>query len=916
MGSRLQSDMKLSFPFLAVLLATALVKGNSRAEDSLRCQKSAAFLVPLDAPDYRKYAPDREVQLVHLALDVTPDFKQRTISAKATLRLKAAVRPVRELKLDAVDLKIKSLAATEKIQGWHVTGENIIVTFAAPIPADQEVTVTIAYSAEPAAGLYFRTTEMGYKKGDDHLFTQGEAIEARHWYPALDTPNQQFTSEVVCHVPRGMTAISNGRLVSESRDPRTGLVAIHWSQDKRHANYLISLVAGYFKKRDDTCHDIPLGFYTPPSEINYASNSFRGTRDMILFFEQETGIPYPWAKYDQVCVNDFVAGGMENTSATTLTDQTLFSDASENLRDSEGLVSHELAHQWFGDLVTCKDWSHLWLNEGFATYYETLWQAHRHGRDNMVYELWQRARDITAMAGDTQPIVRRTYGDPGEMFGYLVYPKAGWVLHMLRCQLGDDLYRQCIKTYLQRHLNGNVVTDDLRSVVEELSGRSFDQFFDQWLYHGRFPDLDIAYSWDETTKMARLSIQQTQPVNNEVLLFSFPLTVRFKTKTATRDEVVQVAKKQEDFYFPLRSAPELVRIDPEYTLLAKINFSIPAPMLQAQLADKENAAGRLIAVEQLGRRRDKESITKLKDLLNSDDFYGVRVEAANALRSIHNGEALDALLASCTQSDVRVRLRVVDAIGGFYDERAYNFGRQVLEQEKNPDILSAALRDLGGYSKPDLHALLVKYLESDSFRNEVADAAIAAMRSQDDPAYVPQLIETLSKKEAAFTSHGFAQGLSAVAYLSRNEENKEPARTFLVSQVNHKKRSVQLAAINALGTLGDPKAIAVLEKFDTGEKNSPPRSAAEKSLASLRAGRKPVDDFKNLRQEVLDLQKANRELRQELDEFRKKVEARLAEPAHDGKEAAKRPKTEAGEAAGSEKSPPGGKVESPKTKER
>lgn len=910
--------MKLSFRFLAVLAVfsfwVGLLPADCRAEDSLRCQKSAAFLVPADAPDYRKYAPDRDLQLQHLALDVTPDFKQRKISAKAVLQLKPTVRPVREIRLDAIDLKVTSLSATEKIQGWQVTGENIIVTFAAPIPAGQEVTVTIAYSAEPAQGLYFRTTEMGYKKGDDHLFTQGEAIEARHWYPALDAPNQQFTSEVVCHVPSGMTAISNGRLVSESRDPRTGLIAIHWSQDKRHANYLISLVAGYFKKLDDACHGIPLGFYTPPSEIAYATNSFRHTRDMITFFEEETGIPYPWAKYDQVCVNDFVAGGMENTSATTLTDRTLFTDATENLQNSEGLVSHELAHQWFGDLVTCKDWSHLWLNEGFATYYESLWNAHRNGREHMLYELWQRAREITAMTGDTQPIVRRTYGDPGEMFGYLVYPKAGWVLHMLRCQLGEDLYRQCIKAYVQRHLNGNVVTDDLRAVIEEFSERSFDQFFDQWLYHGRFPDLDIAYSWNETAKMAKLSVQQTQPVNNEVLLFNLPLKIRFKTKTATHDEPIQVTRKQEDFCFPLRSAPALVRVDPDYTLLAKINFSVSTPMLNAQLADTNDVVGRLIAVEQLGRRRDKDSVSKLKEVLNNDSFYGVRVEAVNALRSIHDEDALVALLASCTQSDARVRQRVVDAIGGFYDERAYASGRQLLEQEKNPDILSTALRHLGGYANPELHDLLAKFLNTDSFRNELADAAIGAMRSQDDPAYIPHLIEAFTHKEAEFTSHGFAQGLSALAYLARNEQDKEQVRSFLVSRVNHKKQAVQLAVLSGLGTLGDPKAMAVLEKFATAGKNSPERTAAEKSLATLREGRKPVDDFKNVRQQVLELQKANRDLRQEFEELKKRVEVGFAEPKVEAKEAGKRPKADAHESGAADKTGPATKVESPKTK--
>ncbi len=209
----------------------------------------------------------------------------------------------------------------------------------------------------------------------------------------------KFTSEVTCRVPEGMTVISNGRLAGREPDPATGLVAVHWSQDKPHANYLITLVAGYFKKLEAKHRDLPLAFYTPPSESNEAAASFRNTLDMLGFFEQEIGVPYPWAKYDQVCVNDFVAGGMENTSATTLTDRTLFTEATENLRDSDGLISHELAHQWFGDLVTCKDWSHIWLNEGFATYYESLYAAHKHGREAMLFELYQRARTITGHPG-------------------------------------------------------------------------------------------------------------------------------------------------------------------------------------------------------------------------------------------------------------------------------------------------------------------------------------------------------------------------------------------------------------------------------------------------------------------------------------------------------------------------------------
>jgi aminopeptidase N len=482
------------------------------------------------------------------------------------------------------------------------------------------------------------------------------------------------------------------------------------------------------------------------------------------------------------------------------------------------------------------------------------------------------------MTNDFNPIVRRTYNDPNEMFNYLVYPKAGWLLHTLRCELGEDLFRRCIKTYLERFQYKNVSTEDLRAVIEELSGRSYDQFFDQWFYHGHFPELQVNYSWDEPNHLAKISIRQTQPVGPNVALFNFPLTVRFKSKT-NDDRLIHVSKTDEDFYFPLPAAPDLVRLDPDYTLLAKVSFSIPNPMLYSQLDAKDDVVGRLLAVEELSHRHDREAVTHLKDTLNNDPFYGVRVDAAKALRSIHSDEALDALLASTKQDDARVRLQVVTAIGGFYDPRAADAARQTLSNEKNPAILIAAIRSLGGYTKSEVHDTLLKYLNSESYRNELADAAVSAIRSQDDPVYIAPLLDNFSKRELAFTSRGFAQGLDTLAWLARNQDNKDAVREFLVARVNHKKKSVQVATMRALGTLGDPKAIPVLETFAMAAKESPARAAAEQAVTTLRAGRKPIDDFKNLREEVLALQKANRDLHHELDDLKKKFEAKLTAPA-------------------------------------
>lgn len=857
-----------------VLLCLAACRFAQAEEGQLiRCEKSSAFLAPLDSSDHRKYAPDREIDISNLALDVTPDFKQRTIAAEATLTFQPIAKPLPELRLDAVGLNVESVTGTEPLAGYQVTDRQLVLTFAQPIPPDKQASVTIVYSAEPTRGLYFRTPEMGYKEGDTHLFTQGEAIEARHWYPCFDAPNEKFTSEITCHVPEGMTVLSNGRLVSERKDPVTGLVAVHWNQDKPHVNYLISLLAGYFKKVEDRSKDIPLAFYTPPSQINEAANSFRDTKDALEFFEKEIGVAYPWAKYYQVCVNDFVAGGMENTSITTLTDHTLFRDDTENLHSSQGLMAHELVHQWFGDLVTCKDWSHLWLNEGFATYYEHLYDGYKNGRDSMLYGLYHDAKGITDRTDDTKPIVYRKYDDPNEQFSYLAYPKGGWVLHMLRAQLGEDLYRRCIKTYLERHQYDTVVTEDLNAVVEELSGRSFDRFFDQWVYHAHHPELDVNYSWDERTRLAKVSISQNQKLSDTVLLFQFPLTVRFKFKSGAEDRRIQVKEKSEDFYFALPEAPKLVRIDPELTLLAKIKFSVPDPMLTEQVADDTDVIGRILAVEQLAERKDRNSVERLKTRLKEDPFYGVRVEAAQALRRMHTDDAFAALADCLNQPDARVRQQVVSAVTAFYRTEAFDIAWRQLDEERNPEIRATIIRALGAYPKPQVSDALVRFLNSKSYRNVLADAAISAMRAQADPGCLEMLQKALQEREAEFTSWGFGRGLEALAYLARNEEKKDGVRAFLLGFVNDRRYAVQRSAINALGTLGDPKAIAVLETFANARKESSEREVADRAIKTLRAAKAPSDEWRDLRNELLDLQKENRDLKKQIEDLKKKFEA-------------------------------------------
>lgn len=826
----------------------------------------------------RTYARDREIDVKHLRLDLTPDFEKRTLAGIATLTFAPIANPLRTLKLDAVGLNILALESSVPVETWDVGKEAITISFAAAIAAGSEAWVKVTYRAEPKMGWYYRTEAMGYPKGDDHFWTQGEPEEHRNWFPGYDFPNERFTSEVICRVPKGMTVVSNGRLLEERQEGNLSL--FHWSQEQEHVNYLISVIGGYFNKLVSTHGDLPLAFLTPPSEFPEAANSFRDTAAILAFLEEEIGVQYPWAKYYNVCVADFVAGGMENTSITTLTTNTLFSADSENLRTSHRLDAHEITHQWFGDLVTCKDWSHLWLNEGFATYYTHLYDEHKLGTDQMRFRLYLDALDIIKNT-DEKPVVWRGFKSPKEQFDYRSYPKGAWVLHMLRSQLGSDLYRKCIRTYLERHRNGNVVTDDLVSVLEEVSGKSWDQFFDQWIYHGGKPILKVEYSWDQDRKQAKLSIKQTQKISDQVLLFDFPLPVRFvDSKEGVHDFQVRIHEAAADFYFTLPEAPKIVRIDPEVTVLAGIEFSLPDAMLHAQLVYANDMMGRLIAANTLGGRTDKRSVELLGTVIAEDPYYAVRTEAAIALGKTHTPEALATLISVRKQDDARVRQEVVYAIASVYSESAFSALREVIAEEKNPDILTVALFGLGKFPQTEARGMLLAALNQPSYRHRISATAIEALQTRGDTSVVEPLLDYLEKNVSRFTTDDFGSGLKALASLSRDRDAdlREEVRLFLAHYLTDPREKIRLSAIAALGSLRDLKSLGALNTYvDSGNSESPEFKAAEEAIKIIHGEKKQTEELTDLREELLKLKNKIETMDEKLDTLKKQTTPETAE---------------------------------------
>ena len=868
-----------------VAIACCVQAAGFAAESDAICRYGHHLMpTPLTDKPGRKYARDRFVDILHLKLNVTPDFAKRTVSGTATLSFKPIAKPLARLELDAVGLTIDAISAQGAAIAEHeLTNEKLILIFKEPIAADAGASVSITYHVQPTVGLHFRTPETGCKAGDTQVWSQGEAEQHRFWFPSYDYPNERFTSEVICHVPDGMEVVSNGSLIGREKDVH-GLNAWHWKQDKPHVNYLVAMAAGFFHKIEGKVGALPLAVLVPPSEKKQAENAFRDTAKIIEFYQREIGVPFAWDKYYQVYCLDFTAGGMENTSCTFQAARLLFQNDTEQLRSLHWLDAHETAHQWFGDLVTCRDWSHLWLNEGFASYYTALYEEQRDGHDAMLFQMWKEAQGVFA-ATDTKPIVWRDYRDPMEQFGYRVYPKGAWVLHMIRSRLGPELYRKSIHAYVERHRNGIVTTDDLQSVLEEQSGLSFDQFFDQWLHHGGVPELKVDYAWDAATKQARLNVKQVQKLSPEVPLFRCDLPVRFFVKGQDKpfDFKVSAGKAEEDFFFPLPGAPELVRVDPDYTLLAKIEFQPPPEMLKRQLAG--DVIGRMLAVQSLGNKKDAASAEQLKQVLNADGFHGVRSEAAKALKKMNTNDARTALVQSLVQPDARVRREVVEALSAFPNPEAWQALWQQSAREKNPGVLSAIIRTWGARAgDEEVSGALRKFLATTSYHNEVAAAAIAALRAQDDGSAVPVILREFGRIAQEFDAREKEQAFEALAFLARDARHpsRDEVLALLAQQLGHDDEKIRAAAVKSLGTLRNPKALALLHPLIAVAKpyNDPVRAAVEKSIQVLEAEQAKPQEFKDVWTKMQELQKKTEELEKQLEKLGKKStpEKPAAEP--------------------------------------
>ncbi len=820
-----------------------------------------------------RYLPDRPVSMEHVRLEIDLDLQGRKLKGRSRLTLRVRRDDLAAVELHAVDMTIDEV----KVDGgparsFRYDGQTLRIELPNRYERDSGLDLEVAYRCSPSRGLYFVGPDETEPDRPWQCWTQGQDEDSRHYWPGLDIPVEKATSEIICTAPRGLFVLSNGDL-RETVDIDGDRSRWHYALDFPHAGYLVTLVCGSFEEVRDKAPGtgVEIYYYVPPGHAADARRSFGATPRMIDFFSERIGVRYPHQRYSQIVVNDFIFGGMENTTATTLTSEAMLDERAAIDHDVEGLVAHELAHQWWGNLLTCREWPEAWLNEGFATYFEYVWREHAHGRDEADCELLNDTQAYLGEAGKYQrPIVCRQYNEPIELFDSHLYDKGGRVLHMLRHTLGDEVFWRALNLYAERHAHRSVETRDLARAVEDASGRNLDPFFDQWIGKPGHPELEGSWRWDDDQSVGRLRLEQKQ---SEDRVYSFEAKIAFEIGGTFTEQTLTVRDKSHSFELPLKARPDQVIFDPGDVVLKILKLEKPRPLWIRQLEAAPLAVDRVAAARALAEQSGTEVVTALQRALADDPFWAVRAAAARALGQVRGDDARQALAGFQSDPHPKVRRAVAGALGELRDDpkAAEVLARWANEGDESCLVEGAAALSLGRVRGEQALVVLPKLLERESFQDVIRARAIEGLGATGDERALPLL-------EGAYVSRSrFQARRAAVAAIARLTEGTGLARRgreLSERALDDRDFRVRMEAASALVTLQDARAIPNLERAARVELDGRARRRLREAIAELTEKGRPAEQARKVGEEL-------ERLRRELGDMRGRLEKleRRAEPA-------------------------------------
>jgi aminopeptidase N len=818
-------------------------------------------------------------------LSIEPDFNTKSINCEQQLKI-TTLQDLEKIELDcAYNVKqkigIRSLlysdAASEKgnnVLSFKQHNDKLLIDIGKKLLEGNKFSLIINYSTNglirpPPIRLPPKDDAMGFNfvLSDNNVafqaWTQGEPIASNKWFPCIDHPQDKFTRQISVIVPENFVVISNGERDTIDQDVEGERKKKYvWEESHPNTAYVTSVVIGEFAELPKENYEgrVPLLYYVPRGREDDGRRLFKNTLSMMNFFETFFETKYPFDKYSQVTVDEFPHGGMENTTCTTLTTDDLPSE--QVVRDNkiyDYVVVHELAHQWFGDLVTCRDWQHLWLNEAFASFSEALYYQHSLGEDDYLLYMLMDADEYlnsTEQGVHTTPLVYKSYNHPMDMFSTpRTYKKGAFILHMLRMLLGDEDFRKSLQTYLDQFKNKTAETDDLRKIFEENSGKSLQEFFDQWIYGAGHPELRATVSVNNST--VNIKVRQTQ-----VNLFRFPLDVMIVLRMSDGIEkkiedtlLIEGKEIEKSYSVPNVASIKRVPIDQHFKVLKKLDLVVQDTsdsILLNSLIEGETVTEKISAARALTGKQSTDLISPLKNVILQENLYwGVRTEAAKTLGSI-KGDASYEALKECSEmvQNNKVKESLVHALGSFSKADSFDLLKPILENNNESGNVqyAAAVAIARSGSEEKSIPLLSTLLDRKSYKNIVARGALEGLKIislESSKRETVDTVESILIEKSKVGNEGRIRqtATSALGYLARNYKDRTSIITHLKELLNdgsiHIRNSAYASLCNAFRYTQDTQIVQDLKQAISDEGSEFVKQTANRSIRLIEEGPPP-----------------------------------------------------------------------------
>ncbi|SIT91061.1 M1 family aminopeptidase [Pontibacter indicus] len=792
---------------------------------------------PVWAPKNHAFNPSRTRvhDLLHTKLRVSFDWDKQYVHGLAELTLKPYFYPQSQLVLDAKGFDIHSVElvvdnADPKELQYTYDGMKLTIDLGRSYTRNDKYTIEIDYTAKPNElavggsdaitqdkGLYFINPKGEETGKPRQIWTQGETEANSAWFPTIDSPNERMTQELYITVDQKYTTLSNGTFIY-SRKNANGTKTDYWKMEQPHAPYLTMMAIGEYAVVKDKWRDLEVDYYVEPAYEKTAKKIFGNTPEMLEFFSKKLGVDYPWSKYSQVVVRDFVSGAMENTTVSVFMEDLQLNERELLDKNWDGIIAHELFHHWFGNYVTTESWANLPLNEAFANYSEYLWTEYKYGADEAaLHHLDELGQYLDESETKREPLIRYRYADREDMFDSHSYAKGGRVLHMLRKYVGDEAFFASLNRYLTKNKFSDVEVAELRMAFEETTGEDLMWFFDQWFMRAGHPELKVNHTYQNGA--LKLEVWQQQDTLYQPV-YKLPLKVAVWENGEKTEHAITITKANQVFSLPVSTEPQLVLFDSEQQLLGTVEHAKTTEELVFQFEQAKALAPRLKALEELGQNASQQKMVPLLQGALKDNFWAIRnlaLDVADQLPDKHT-ETLEPIVKRMADSDKKgeVRAGAIMLLSEWGEDEYVDLYRTAM-RDSSYKVAAAGILSYAMTEEADVNKRLA------AFEKETNEEIVLALASYYAVKGGPEKYEWFMKQMKNAKGSGLYYLLQSYgAFMAVNPETYKPEAIAMLSGMaqNHPLYFVRMAAFQTLMVHSErPEIVELLKEIRANEQD-------------------------------------------------------------------------------------------------